>query len=87
MPENMMEEFDCWLIRLLKFIVTGILLVLYLLFVGQWISPEPQHSITRLSEAERQRISGGRQRNQGISTGIIEDGEHYYYRDGKKYKL
>jgi hypothetical protein len=80
MPEKMMEEFDCWLIRFLKFIVTGVLLVAYLLLVGQWISPEPQRSITRLSEAERHL-------NHGISAGIIENGEHYFYRDGKKYKL
>ena len=85
-PEKMMEEFDCWLIRFLKFIVTGILLVAYLLLVGQWISPEPQRSITRLSEAERYRI-GERHRNQVIEAGIIENGEHYFYRDGEKYKL
>jgi hypothetical protein len=86
MPEKMMEEFDCWLIRFLKFIVTGIMLVAYLLLVGQWISPEPQRSITRLSEAERYWI-GERHCNQGIDMGVIENSGHYFYRDGEKYKL
>jgi hypothetical protein len=86
MPEKMMEEFECWLIRSLKFILTGILLVAYLLLVGQWISPGPRHSITRLSEAERHRISEWH-RSQGIDAGIIENGQHYFYRDGEKYKL
>ena len=86
MPEKMMEDSECWLIRSLKFILTGILLVAYLLLVGQWIFPGPRHSMTRLSEAERHRISE-RHRSQGIEAGIIENGQHYFYRDGEKYKL
>jgi hypothetical protein len=85
-PEKMMEEFDCWLIRFFKVVITGILLIAYLLGVGQWISPEQQRSIARFPEAERD-WSGERHPNKGIYAVIIENGEQYFYRDGKKYKL
>lgn len=80
MPEKMMEGFERWLIRFLKFIVTGVLLVAYLLLVGQWITPEPQRSITRFSDSKRHLKAG-------VSAGVVKDGEHYFYRNGKKYKL
>ena len=86
MPEKMMEEFDYWLIRFFKFIVAGILLVAYLLLIGQWISPESRRNIISISEADRYWI-GEWHRNQGIDASVIENGKLYFYRDGKKYKL
>jgi hypothetical protein len=86
MSEKMMDEFDYWLIWFLKFVVAGILLVAYLLLIGQWISPEPRRSINSTSEVGRYRI-GEPHFSQGTSTGVIENDVHFFCRDGKKYKL
>lgn len=90
MPDQsvrMMDEFDRWLIRICKMLLVLILLAGYLLALAWWIQPPPsRHVAVQFTKAEKRWIAE-RHKYHGISGSILENGEHYFYRDGKRCKL
>ena len=86
--DRMMNELERWAVLLLKVTVVCLLLIAYLMAISWWLSPEPpeRRVIHQFSEEERRDIEK-RHKYHGISISITENGERYFYRDGKRCKL
>jgi len=87
--DEMMSEFDDGLIRIFKAVLILVLLALLLQVVARWISPDPPappRAIVQLTAEERRWIRA-RHEFHGISASILENGERYFIRDGKKCRL
>ena len=84
---EMMDDFDRWLIRICKALLILIFLVIFLTAIAWWIEPPPERrAAVQFTEAEK-RWFNERFKYHGIWGCISENGEHYFYRDGKKCKL
>lgn len=90
MPEQMMNGFDLWAIRIFKAVVVLFFLVLFLLviamFIGNGDTMRHRPPVIQPSGAEKRWIEQ-RHKFHGIYASIEANGEHYFYRDGKKCKL
>jgi hypothetical protein len=85
--DSMMEEFDRWVMRISKVLLALLLLALYLLAIAWWIQPPPERRVVvQFTPAEKRWIAQ-RHKYHGISGSILENGEHYFYRNGKRCKL
>lgn len=91
MPEQMMDEFDRWAIRIFKAVAALILLILFLLAIswcvddGDMMRHRPP--VIQPTGAEKRWIEQ-RHKYHNIWISIEEPGKHdYFYRDGKKCKL
>ena len=86
-PEEMMDEFDRWAIQLLEIMAAVLLVILCLLVIAWWLEPPPARPTPpQPTEAERRHIAM-RHEYHGIPGNIVENGQHYFYRDGKRCKL
>lgn len=90
MPEQMMDEFDRWAIRIFKAVLALFILILFLLAIAMCVDngdmAPHRVPIIQPSGAEKRWIEQ-RFKFHGIYASIEENGEHYFYRDGKKCKL
>jgi len=85
--DDMMDEFDRWIVRIIKAIIIVALLAA-LLAVLEWrFAPDPPRREPRQFTAEEKRWVTERLKYHGISGAVIEDGQHYFYRDGKRCRL
>ena len=87
-PEKIMDEFDRGVIWLLKFLAAALLIVLYLIAIAYLLAPPPpeRRVVVQPTQAEKRWLDA-RFKYHGIWACIEENGEHYFYRDGKKCKL
>lgn len=87
MPEQMMDEFDRWVIRICKAILVLILLVLYLLAVAWWIEPPPaRRVVAQLTPAEKTYFVA-RYKYHKIWGSECEGARCRFWRDGQWCKL
>ena len=88
MPEQMMDEFDRWAIRIFKAVAALFILILSLMAIAWLISTPPpeRHVVVQPTGAEKRWIEQ-RHRYHNIWISIEEKGKRYFYRDGKKCKL
>jgi len=88
MPEQMMDEFDRWALRIFKAAAALFLLILSLLVIAMCIDNGDmmRAPVIQPSGAEKRWIEK-RHKYHNIWNSIEENGERYFYRDGKKCKL
>ena len=87
---EMMDDFDRWAIRIFKAVAALFILTLSLLAIAMCVDNgdmmRHRPPIIQPSGAEKRWLNE-RFKIHGISACIEENGERYFYRDGKKCKL
>ena len=90
MPEQMMDEFDRWAIRIFKAAAVLFLLILSLLVIAMCVdngdTMRHRPPVIQPSEAEKRWLNE-RFRSHGIYACIEERGEYYFIRNGKRCRL
>lgn len=84
----MMDEFDRWAIRIFKAVAALFILILFLLAIAMCVDNGDmmRPPVIQPSGAEKRWIEK-RFKFHGIYACIEENGQYYFYRDGKKCKL
>ena len=90
MPEQRMDEFDRWAIRIFKAAAVLFLLILSLLAIAMCVdngdTMRHRPPVIQPSAAEKRWLNE-RFKFHGISASIEENGEYYFIRNGKRCRL
>ena len=87
MPDRMMDEFDHWALRLVSAFAAAVLLAVLLGAVLWWFQPSPARPERRQMTDEERTWVAKRHKYHGITISYSENGQDFFYRNGKKCRL